>query len=147
MPTKVRCIRYTDKFSAGHCSYNDLLIGAKYQTVGCNSTTLGAGRPGELVIVVANRGKERFFTIGTLDQRLLECNLWADEGGHVWANNFTYTPLIGIHAVSPAIKELVATLCTKYLVDPRYVMHSRFCGERYAPVLRDLVAALAAPKT
>jgi hypothetical protein len=147
MPTKVRCVTYTDAFSAGHCSYNDLLIGAKHNVVGCNSKVFGAGRPGDLVIITANKGKERFFTIGTLDQRLITCNLWADDGGHVWTYNSIYTPLIGIHAVTPAIKEMLATICTKYLVDPRYVMHSRFCGERYAPVLRDLVAALAAPKT
>ena len=140
--TKVRCVTYKDEFSADRCTYNDLLIGVKHKTVGCGSKVFNASKTGDLVIITGNLGKARFFTIGTLKERLESCDLWAAEGGRVWDYNFTYEPLTGVHEVTAKVEALIAASCKKHEVDPRYVMHSRFCGERYAPVLRDLVDKL-----
>jgi hypothetical protein len=142
-PTKVRCVTYKDDFSAHGCSFNDLLIGARHTVVGCNSNVFGSSKPGDLVIITANRGKRKFFTIGVLTERLYECTLWADAGGRVWEHNFVYHPLLdGLYERTPAINARVSELCAQLLINPTYVFHSRFCGERYAPVLRTLVAEL-----
>jgi hypothetical protein len=142
---KVRCVTYKDAFSADHCSFTDLQIGTAHTIVGCNSKVFGSSRPGDLVIITANRGPTRYFTAGILMERLLECSLWAAAGGHTWEFNFTYMPLLpGIYEITPAIRARVAALCEPLHIDPAYFFHSRFCGERFAPVLRELVAYLRA---
>ncbi len=137
--TKVRCVTYKDEFSADHDAVNDLLIGARHCVVGCNSKVFGSSKPGDLVIITA----KRFFTVGTLTERLYECTLWADNGGRTWDHNFIYTPLLpGIYERTPELTARVETLCAEILIDPAYLFHSRFCGVRYAPVLRTLIAEL-----
>ncbi len=141
--TKLRCVRYKDAYSAKGSSYKDLLIGIAHNVVGCNSKVFGASKPGDYVIVVANDGPRLFFTIGRLNERLYDCHLWADEGGHVWEHNFTYAPLLAdsaLQEITPVIKIKIEDLCTTHLVDPAHLLHSRFCGERYIPVLLELIA-------
>lgn len=143
--TKLRCVRYKDAFSAKGSSYKDLLIGVTHRVVGCNSKVFGASNPGDYVIVVANDGPRIFFTIGRLAERLYDCHLWADEGGHVWEHNFIYTPLLADptpQEITPELKSKIEDLCTAHLVDPAHLFHSRFCGKRYIPVLHDLIALI-----
>jgi hypothetical protein len=143
---KLRCIRYTDAKSAKGSSYKDLLIGVGHSVVGCSSKNFEkATGPGDYVIIVANDGRRKYFMAGRLVERLYECHLWADEGGHVWEHNFTYTPLLAApQEITPAIKRKVAELCSARLVDPTHLFHGRFCGEKYVPVLLDLVEFIVA---
>lgn len=138
--TKIRCVSYTDAFSADGCSLTDLQLGVLNGVVGCNSSVFGSSQPGDLVIMAASSAKKQYFALGTLGERLPKCSVWKDAGGHIWAHNFTYVPLApGIHERTDEVNASVAALCTKHGVDPRYFFHPRFCGERYAPVLQDLV--------
>jgi hypothetical protein len=139
---KLRCVTYKDAFSANGCSFTDLEIGMAHTAVGCNSKVFGSSRPGDLVIITANNGRRRYFTAGILLERLVECSLWAAAGGHTWEYNFLYRPLTGCHEITPTIKERVTALCEPLIIDPAYFFHSRFCGERYLPVLRTLLQEL-----
>lgn len=145
---KLRCVRYTDAFSARGSSYKDLLIGVEHSVVGCNSTVFGSSKSGDYVIIIANDGRRKYFMAGRLVERLYDCHLWADEGGHMWEHNFTYAPLLAApQEITPAITTKVTELCSGHLVNPKYLFHARFCGERYLPVLLDLVTSItcAAP--
>ena len=128
--TRLRCVRYKDAFSAKGSSYQDLLIGTEHRVVGCNSKVFGASKPGDYIIVVANNGPRLFFTIGRLTERLYDCHLWADEGGHMWEHNFIYTPLLADPApqeITPELKTKMEDLFAAHLVDPSHLLHSRFC--------------------
>ena len=138
--TKLRCVRYKDAFSAKGSSYQDLLIGTEHRVVGCNSKVFGSSKSGDYVIVVANDGPRLYFTVGCLTERLYDCHLWADEGGRIWEHNFMYTPLLELQEITPVLKSKIEDLCAAHLVDPVHLLHSRFCGKRYIPVLLELIA-------
>lgn len=140
---KVRCVSYTDAFSANGCSLIDLQLGVQNCVVGCNSSVFGSSQPGDLVIMTASSAKKQYFALGTLCERLPICSVWKDAGGHSWEHNFTYVPLVsGIYERTDDINAYVAELCTKHGVNPKHFFHPRFCGERYAPVLQELVRKL-----
>jgi hypothetical protein len=154
---RLTCVRYTDAMSIGHCSYNDLALGAKHCIVGANGKAFGASKPGDRVIIVANQGKKRYFTVVQIVERLAECSLWAEaqtdaeaqtnagESGHVWSHNYIYTPLIGITEITDAVTALRDTVAGKLLLNPTNFFHARFCSKKLNPLLDGMLASLAAP--
>jgi hypothetical protein len=128
--------------SIGHCSYNDLALGAKHCIVGANGKAFGASKPGDRVIIVANQGKKRYFTVVQIVERLAECSLWASEGGHVWSHNYIYTPLIGITEITDTVTTLRDTVAGQLLLNPANFFHARFCSKKLNPLLDGMLASL-----
>lgn len=142
-PSRLTCVRYTDAMSIDHSSYNDLELGDKYRTVGSNGRALGASKPGDRVIIVANRGPKKYFTIGVIQEPVHDCRVWADAGGHVWNNNFVYVPLIGLQEITAAVTSARDTIATKHCLNANNLFHSRFCSAKLNRLVDDLLVALA----
>ena len=143
MTTRLTCVRYTDAMSIDHSSYNDLELGDKYRTVGSNGRALGASKPGDRVIIVANRGPTKYFTIGVIQEPVHDCRVWANAGGHVWNNNFAYVPLIGLQEITPAVTSARDTIAAKHCLNATNLFHSRFCSAKLNQLVDDLLVALA----
>jgi hypothetical protein len=133
------CISYTDAWSAGHDALTDLEVGAEFCTVGSNSTRLKNMPVGGTVIITAEKDGVRHFTIVSLTKALETCTLWANAGGLTWDYNFTYTPLTGIHKLTPELKVVRDRFCAELSLNPAIMMNSRFCSAKYLPVVTRLV--------
>jgi hypothetical protein len=137
---KIRCVTYKDDFSANKCSYDDMMIGVNSGVVGCNSGVFGSSSSGDIVIITSNKGKEKYFIVGVLRNQLHNCDAWKHEGGFAWDHNFEYTPLSKIVFITNELKAEMVKICLNHNVDDKYLLHSRFCGIRYKPVLIDMFA-------
>jgi hypothetical protein len=133
------CISYTDAWSAGHDALTDLEVGAEFCTVGSNSTRLKNMQIGGTVIITAEKDGIRHFTIVSLTEALTSCTLWANAGGLTWDYNFKYTPLTGIHKLTPELKAVRDRFCLESGLNPAVMMNSRFCSSKYLPVVNRLV--------
>lgn len=136
---KIRCVTYKDKFSVGNCSYNDLEISVKNKVVGCGSKVFGASKPGDVVIICANKGKDKYFTIGILYEKIDECDEWKKEGGFTWQYNWKYIEVYDIVKRDIQFQREYKEVCIKNKVDLTNMFHSRFCGIAYKQVLIDLL--------
>lgn len=137
---KIRCVTYKDDFSSNKCSYDDMMIGVHNGVVGCNSGVFGASSPGDIVLITSNKGKEKYFIVGVLTNQLHNCDAWKNEGGFAWEHNFEYTPLSKIVFITNELKAEMVKICLNHNVDDKYLLHSRFCGIRYKPILMDMFA-------
>ena len=133
------CISYTDAWSAGHDALTDLELGALHSIVGSNSTRLKNMPIGGTVIITAEKDGVRHFTVVSLIKALDSCTLWANAGGLTWDYNFAYTPLTGIHRLTPELKAIRDRLCTEADLNPAVLMNSRFCSAKYLDVVKKLV--------
>jgi hypothetical protein len=138
----IRGIAYQDKYSANNCSYDDLKLGHDNGRVGCNGKlTLGASTTtaGDLVVVKANDEKRKYMSIGVLETRLEECDLWHNHGGLKWKYNFTYKPLTKIFEITPKLREKVDELGAKHNCNAKNFFNARFCSVKLKAILLDLV--------
>lgn len=133
------CISYTDAWSAGHDALTDLELGALHSIVGSNSTRLKNMPIGSTVIITAEKDGVRHFTVVSLTKALDSCTLWSNAGGLEWTYNFAYTPLTGIHRLTPELKAIRDQLCTEANLNPAVLMNSRFCSAKYLDVVKKLV--------
>ena len=143
MTSKLFCVGYTDPMSINHCSYTDLELGDRHRVVGSNSSRLGASKPGDRVLITGKRGKKRYITIGVIQEPVHDCRIWADAGGHVWNNNFTYIPLIGIIEITPAVTAILKASAAKHCLNASILFNSRFCSAKLNRLVDDLLVAVA----
>jgi hypothetical protein len=139
---KIRCVTYKDEFSIDGSSYNDLLVSIEQKVVGCGSSVFGASKKGDIVIICANKGKEKYFTIGVLDRRLTSCSEWHIRGGREWEHNFTWIQLCPLIKKDLYFDHDFVEICNKHGLKWQYMFNSRLCGIRYKPVLEDLLVLI-----
>lgn len=124
----VVCVAYTNKYSVGHKSEQDLLVGILGKAVASNQPVLDRTPDGSYVIVTCQDEKGRLSkcVIGRAGRHREPTMMWKEfaritrqEGGHVWkcAREFTpLTPVLSVH-----------TLREEFDI-PQYMFHSRLCG-------------------
>ena len=134
------CITYSDKYSVGKSAWNDLLLGRDHNMVGCNSRTLGrTANRGDIIIIVANYNKKKYCIIGSLQERIDNCELWFNEGGHLWEYNWRYEPLTNIIEINPQIKKELQEVCEEYELKYNNLFHSRFCSNKLKIAIEYLI--------
>lgn len=122
------CLTYKDYASIQNDSRNDFAIGSENKILG-GDRTLSSAKVGDLVLLKAD---QHYAQINRLETRLETCSLWLDAGGHVWLNNFTYTPLTETFTINREIKDFVTRSPTfskgdfdvNYFFNPRYHYHN-----------------------
>ncbi len=123
-------------------SLKDLQLGSENKVVGSNSRALGACKSGDRVIITANYGKKKYFTVGLITEDLPGCTLWSDAGGHLWKYNFKYTPLLAITEFTSELKKFREVCAKKFDVNPNNLFNSRFCSSKCNELLDDLLDEL-----
>lgn len=137
------CLTYKDNASIGNDSRNDFAIGSDNKILG-GDRTLSSAKVGDLVLLKADK---HYAQINQLETRLETCSLWLDAGGHVWLNNFTYTPLTKTFIITPEIKQFVKsspTFCkggfdVNYFFNPRYHYHNYKHNNAGYSIMKELV--------
>jgi hypothetical protein len=141
--TKLMCISYTDEHSAHKDSLADLNLGAHHGVVGCNSARFKSFKEGDIILITAAHNSTRYFQFGKIQTRLDGCRLWANEGGKLWDHNYTYTPLTTITILTPGLKQIRDEMCGRHNLNANYLMNSRFCSDKFLPMVSEFIAYLA----
>lgn len=143
----VVCVAYTNKYSVGHKSVQDLHIGITAKTVASNQDVLDRTPDGSYVIVTCqdDRGRPNSkCVIGRLGGHRGPAVMWKEfarttrqTGGHVWSFAREFTPLTPVLSVAALRKEFDI---------PRNLFNSRLCGyghppaaPSYAPLVQQIV--------
>lgn len=129
----VVCVAYTNEYSVGHKSEQDLLISFLAKAVASNQPVLDRTPDGSYVIITCQdkKGRVSQCVIGTVGAHREPTSLWrtfarmtGQEGGHTWkyCRDFTpLTPVLSVHALreeaDPAMKRHVDRM-----------FNSRFCA-------------------
>lgn len=140
--SRLTCVRYTDAMSIGRSSFNDLELGKEHNIVGANGKAFGASKPGDRVIIVANRGAKKYFQVVVIQERLLDCTLWATNGGHVWSHNFLFRPVTGICELDGTVITVRNTVAKELLLNSNNLFHSRFCSAKLNRLLDGMLVTL-----
>jgi hypothetical protein len=136
----IRCVTYSDEFSAGHCSYNDIIIGIEHGVVGCGSKVFNASKPGDLVIINGKKDKKRYVVIGILCEKLVSCcDVWAKNGGVYWPYNWTYKPITNLFQYDEATKNRAKQISEIYSLNHKILFNSRFCSKKLKPMVDMLI--------
>jgi hypothetical protein len=142
----VVCVAYTNEYSVGHKSEQDLLIGIMGKAVASNQKVLDRTPDGSYVIVTCqdDRGRLSKCVIGRLGGHRSPTVMWKEfaritgqTGGHVWKYVRDFTPLTPVLSVHALREEFYV---------PRSLFNSRLCGyghpprgDPYAPLVRQIV--------
>ena len=140
---KIVCVTYTNPFSAGHDSHQDVQIGIDTKTVACGSGHLANTDPGDIAITTSDAsGPMRYITFGFVGHMIQESDAWASKGGQKWAYNFKYEPFTGALPLTPELSEKITALCMKHNAKRNNLFNSRLggYGKGFKPVLLDLFA-------
>jgi hypothetical protein len=135
----IRCVTYSHEFSAGHCSYNDVIIGIEHGVVGCGSKVFNASKPGDLVIINGIKDKKKYVVIGILCEKLVSCDVWAKNGGVLWPYNWTYKPITKMFQYDEATKNRVKQISEIYSLNHKILLNSRFCSKKLKPIVDMLI--------
>jgi len=127
---KMFVVRYKDAFSAGLCSFNDLMISVNHHIIGCGSQQFGKASPGDLALLVANRNQnehDRVFCVGIIGEpRAKEHSTeWFENGGRLWDYNFHFTPITGVKSYYEWRKTM-DSVCDDKGANKKNILHSRF---------------------
>jgi hypothetical protein len=137
---RMGCIAYSDKYSVGKSAWNDLLLGCDHNMVGCNSRTLGnCANRGDIIIIVANNNKKKYCIVVSLQERIENCELWFNEGGHLWKYNWTYKPITNIIEITPQLKQELQDFCGEHELKYNNLFHSRFCSNKLKLAIEYLI--------
>ncbi len=139
MPSRLCCVTYADRNSVRNQAYEDLVLGHTHQVVACNASSFGSSVPGDRVIITACRGKQRFFVVGRIAERVFDCTLWAEHGGLHWEHAFLYTPLTDILLMTPEFKATLDASAITHCLNAKIFFNSLYCSARLNPLLDDLL--------
>jgi len=140
---KIVCVTYTNPFSAGNDSHQDVQIGIDTKTVACGSGHLANTDPGDIAITTSDAsGPMRYITFGFVGHMIQESDAWASKGGQKWNYNFKYEPFTCALPLSKELSEKITALCMKHNAKRTNLFNSRLCGygKGFKPVLLDLFA-------
>lgn len=144
-PRRLTCVAYADRNSVRNQAYEDLVLGHSHSIVACNAASFGASVPGDRVIITALRGKQRYFVVGQILERIYDCALWAEHGGLHWEHAFLYRPLTDILPVTPALKDALSAAAATHGLNAKIFFNPLYCSSRLNPLLDDLLAKVEAP--
>ena len=130
MSKNIRCVTYQNARSAENSADRDLVIGYEHNVVGCGSKIFGSSKPGDLVIINADKDGVKHAVIGMLQTKLDSCDAWINEGGESWPYNFTYIPLTSIFQYDTETKKEIMQFCTQHSLKWKNIFHSRFCSNK-----------------
>jgi hypothetical protein len=138
--TQVVCVAYTNEFSVNNDSLNDLQIGVAHGIVSSNQTVLKKARVGSLVVVTSQSGH---CVVGILGDHLDRvCNVWANNGGHVFKHARHFTPITDVFLRAPVMTAWAAACDARGVAKKPYnVFNSRLCGYGtwYVPALQAVI--------
>lgn len=140
--TKLVCVSYVDKYSAGKQSMNDLLISYEQKIFAAGSKRLASYRPGDYVIICANDPRRRWAFLARITECLDETlDAWHDQGGNHWEYNFRIQPLTGVTEITPHSNSRITI--DHYMEEcglgTNKLFNSRFCSNK---LIRGLAHAL-----
>lgn len=139
MDTKIRCVTYVPKYSAGKSALRDLEIGIEHGVVGCGSKVFNSSNSGDYVIINATKNKIKYVVIGVLIDKIDSCERWAIEGGRTWPYNWTYRPLTNRFIYDNLTKTEIHQYAEANSLNANNLFNSRFCSKKMRPLVDILI--------
>jgi hypothetical protein len=140
--TRLACVTYTDEFSAGNRSLNDLRISYENKVFAAGMNRLKLFDHGDYVIICATEDRKRYCFIALIIQKLEEpLKDWHNQGGMIWKYNFYIKPLTKIVEISKktSIRNKCDEICTRLGFNENNLFNMRFCSEKLLPVIDEII--------
>lgn len=138
--TRLCCVTYVDSYSINNDAYQDFLIGAEQNRVGCNHLSFSKSVYGDLVLINAKRKEDhkKYAMIVKITEPCDE-QIWKERGGNKWSYIFKCEPLTPMFVFEGEISQKVEEWCEKLSLNRNILFNSRFCSKKFIPIVMKMI--------
>jgi hypothetical protein len=140
--TKLCCVTYKDKYSAGEKAINDLNISFKNNIFAAGMKRLKSFTKGDYIIICADENKKKLCFLARIVEKVeIKLPDWKSQGGKYWDYNFKIVSLSKITEVTTKTskREKINLIAQNLGLNGNNLFNMRFCSEKLLKALKEIV--------